>query len=254
MPDMLARCVRTINEVMAEAINDGLISQNVCANVARKFEAHQHRVINMPRLESGELVDLMEGLAKVEAGQAARLQVEWSLHTLARPTESATAEWAEIDQERRLWTIPGEKMKRGISHAVPLTDSTLAILEAMRPITGHKQYIFPGKGNKPHISVMTANQVIKRAGFDGRLVAHGLRGLGSATLNEHGFDHRHVEACLAHGLSDKVAGAYNHANYIPQRREIMAWWSERIERAKLGELVDAATENVISLAARRKAG
>lgn len=253
MPDMLARCVRTINEVMAEAINDGLISQNVCANVARKFEAHQHKVTNMPTLEPAEIVELMQGLAGVEANLGTRLQVEWSLHTLTRPTESATAEWAEIDWEKGLWVIPAEKMKKGIRHMVPLTDSTLAILEAMKPITGGKKHIFPGKAGKSHISVMTANQVLKRAGFDGRLVAHGLRSLGSTTLNEAGFEPQHVEAALAHSLKDKVAGAYNKANYLPQRAQMMAWWSNRIEAAKRGELLPLA-DNVIDLADRRRAG
>lgn len=255
MPDMLGRCLRTVNEVMRSAENKGLIPRNPCEHVGDEFSgpAHQHKIVNMPTLEPEELVELMQGLAGVDAGQSARLQLEWSLHTLTRPTESATAEWSEIDMEARTWTIPAEKMKKKVRHVIPLTASTLAILEAMKPISGHKKHIFPGKAGKPHISVMTANQLIKRAGFDGRLVAHGLRSLGSTTLNEAGFDSRWVEASLAHSLKDKVAGTYNRANYVEQRRGMLEWWSERIEAAKRGELT-ALGVNVVNLADRRKAG
>ncbi len=256
MPDMLARCIRTVNEVMTEALNVGLISQNVCVGVAKRFEDHQHSVVNMPTLAPAELPELLAGLAGVDAGISAKLQLEWSLHTLARPAESARAEWSEIDWVNRLWIIPKEKMKRRVRHVVPLTSSTMAILEAMKPISGHKAHIFPGKAGKPHISVMTANQLIKRAGLGGRLVAHGLRSLGSTTLHESSyFPSEWIEAALAHGLKDKVAGTYNKANYVPQRAQMMAWWSARIEAAKRGEELERLGENVvIDLAERRKAG
>ena len=65
-------------------------------------------------------------------------------------------------------------------------------------------------------------------GFRGRLVAHGMRALASTTLNEHGFDHDVVEAALAHKDDNEVRAAYNRAQYLQRRREMMEWWSKQI--------------------------
>ena len=68
-------------------------------------------------------------------------------------------------------------------------------------------------------------------GLKGKLVAHGLRALGSTTLNEKGFDADVIEAALAHSDKDEVRSAYNRTDYLERRREMMAWWSEHIEQA-----------------------
>jgi len=77
---------------------------------------------------------------------------------------------------------------------------------------------------------------LKRMGFEGRLVAHGLRALASTTLNEQGFDKDVIEVALAHKDKDKIRAAYNRATYMKQRREMMEWWSEHIEEASRGSL------------------
>ena len=79
------------------------------------------------------------------------------------------------------------------------------------------------------MNTQTANMAIKRMGFGGRLVAHGLRSIASTTLNEHGFDPEVIEAALAHVDKDQVRSAYNRADYIERRRVMMNWWSEYIE-------------------------
>lgn len=68
-------------------------------------------------------------------------------------------------------------------------------------------------------------------GYEGTLVAHGLRALGSTTLNERGFDRDVIEAALAHSDKDEVRSAYNRTDYLERRREMMIWWSEHIDAA-----------------------
>jgi integrase len=75
---------------------------------------------------------------------------------------------------------------------------------------------------------------LKRAGFKGRLVAHGLRALASTTLNEQGFDSDVIEAALAHIDKNAIRAAYNRADYIKRRRVMMQWWSDHIEKAATG--------------------
>jgi integrase len=73
-------------------------------------------------------------------------------------------------------------------------------------------------------------------GFKGRLVAHGLRSIASTTLNEQGFAPDIIEAALAHLDKNEVRRAYNRAEYIAQRRTMMAWWSNHIEEAATGNM------------------
>ena len=84
---------------------------------------------------------------------------------------------------------------------------------------------------KTHTNEQTANAALKRMGLKGKLVAHGLRALGSTTLNEKGFDPDVIEAALAHSDKDEVRSAYNRTDYLDRRREMMEWWSKHIEQA-----------------------
>ena len=126
-------------------------------------------------------------------------------------------------------------MKMARPHEVPLTKQSLALLEFMQPLSGHREFIFPSdRAPLRHANKETANRALKRMGFEGRLVAHGLRALASTTLNEQGFDRDVIEVALAHKDKDKIRAAYNRATYMKQRREMMEWWSEHIEEASHG--------------------
>ncbi len=77
---------------------------------------------------------------------------------------------------------------------------------------------------------------LKRMGYKGQLVAHGLRSLASTTLNEQEFSHDVIEAALAHVDSNSIRAIYNRAEYLEQRRTMMNWWSEHIEQCATGQL------------------
>ena len=118
---------------------------------------------------------------------------------MVRPSEAASVKWVEINIKNKLWHIPAEQMKKKRPHIVPLTDQTLNLLRAIKPISGHREYIFPAdRDPKKHANESTANAAIKRIGYKDKLVAHGLRSLASTTLNEQGFDADVIEAALAH--------------------------------------------------------
>jgi len=85
---------------------------------------------------------------------------------------------------------------------------------------------------------------LKRAGFKGRLVAHGLRALASTTLNEQGFDADVIEAALAHTDKNSIRAAYNRADYLKRRRTMMQWWSDHIEQASFGNLSLSGTKHL----------
>lgn len=127
----------------------------------------------------------------------------------------------------------------------------LVLLESMQNISGHREHVFPADRNpKKHIHSSTTNMALKRMGYHGQLVSHGLRALASTTLNEHGFDAEIIEAALAHKDTNEVRAAYNRAQYIERRRIMMQWWSQHIEAAKQGQLsltTKKITPNIINM-------
>jgi integrase len=116
-------------------------------------------------------------------------------------------------------------MKAKREHIVPLSKQALDILEVMRPLSANRQYVFPSR-NKPKepMNSQTANAALKRIGYGGKLVAHGLRSIASTALNEAGFNADVIESALAHSDKNEVRRAYNRANYLKQKIEMTAWW------------------------------
>lgn len=179
----------------------------------------------------------MRTLANASIKRTTRCLIEWQLHTMTRPSEAATARWDEFDLEEKVWTIPAEKMKKRRTHTVPLTEQMLGVLEAMKPISGHRPYVFPSdREPMKHCNTQTANMALKRMGFANRLVSHGLRSLASTTLNEKGFEPDLIESALAHVDSNQVRSAYNRTDFLERRRPMMEWWSKHIELASQGNL------------------
>jgi len=228
--ETVSKLIRALNEVMTFAVNTGRIDHNPLAGIRTAFESQRSQ--NMPTLSPEELPELMNALSYASIKITTRCLIEWQLHTMVRPREASETEWDEIDFENSLWNIPAERMKMKRGHSVPLTEQSLAILARMKPISGHRKYIFPAdrKPSNPS-NAQTANMALKRMGFKGRLVAHGMRALASTTLNEQGFDSDVIEAALAHVDKNEVRRAYNHATYLERRRKLMFWWSEYIESA-----------------------
>ena len=129
----------------------------------------------------------------------------------------------------KLWVIPADRMKAKREHVVPLSKQALEILEVMRPISANRQYVFPSRNDsKQPMNSQTVNAALKRIGYDGKLVAHGLRSIASTTLNEAGFNPDVIEAALAHSDKNEVRRAYNRSTYLDQRKELMEWWGNKV--------------------------
>ena len=239
--ETVKRLTQRLNEIMTYGVNSGLIPANPLTGIGSVFKKPKKK--NMPALHPDELKELMVAIANASIKRTTRCLIEWQLHTMTRPVEAATTRWVDIDVEKRIWTIPAERMKKRRPHTVPLTDQALAILEAIKPYSGHREYVFPAdRTPRTHCNSQTANMALKRMGFEGRLVSHGMRSMASTTLNEHGWDPELIEVALAHVDKDEVRSAYNRADYIERRRPMMAWWSGHIQKAATGSLSVSATQ------------
>lgn len=230
--ETIKRLCQRLNEIMVFSVNTGLLEHNPLSGIGKAFKTPEKQ--HLATIKPEELPALMQTINRASIKRVTRHLIEWQLHTLTRPSEAAGAPWDEIDIENAIWTIPAERMKKRREHSIPLTAQALDILEQIKPISGHREFVFPSDRNpRTHINSQTANMALKRMGYENRLVAHGLRALGSTILNEYGFDYDLIEAALAHVDKNEVRAAYNRADYIKRRIPMMKWWSEHIEDSAL---------------------
>ena len=153
-----------------------------------------------------------------------------------RPGELRKAEWSEFDLDRAQWRIPAERMKSRAPHLVPLCTQAVAILRELHALTGGGRYLFPGRGGVAYVSENTLNAALRRLGYErGHFTAHGFRAMASTLLNEQGWSRDAIERQLAHGERDKVRAGYNHAQHLPERKEMMQAWADYLDNLRAGE-------------------
>jgi integrase len=231
--EVIARVCQYLNQIMRYAVNHGIIHSNPLAGIKEVFMAN--KATNNPHVKPEQLSELLYAIDRANIKVITRLLILWQMHTMTRPAETALAQWSEIDLENNLWIIPAERMKTVVSHQIPLTNEMLAILDAIKPISGGLPYIFPAdRDHNSHANKASANMALKRMGYQGKQTAHGLRGLARTMLSDQGFNYEASEACLSHKVGNSVSQSYNHSTYLNQRIKIMAWWSDHISESTNG--------------------
>jgi integrase len=227
--EVIARVCQYLNQIMRYATNHGIVHSNPLAGIKEVFMAN--KVTNNPHVAPEELPQLLLSIATANIKKITRNLILWQLHTMTRPAEAALAKWEEVDYENKLWIVPAVRMKTGIEHKIPLTKQMLSILHDSKLIAAFSPYIFPADRNPTsHANKASANMALKRMGYQGKQTAHGLRGLARTALSDQGFAYEPSEACLSHKVGNSVSQSYNHSTYLNQRIEIMAWWSDHIEK------------------------
>lgn len=228
--ETLRRLTQRINEVMVFAVNSGLLDASPAATIGKVFEKPKKQ--HMATIRPERLPELMQRFENTNLTLMTRLLMKWQLLTLVRPGEAAGTMWREIDIENKLWTIPAERMKKRREHQVPLSAQAIAVLEQLRPLSGHSSLVFPGRVScRQSMNSETVNKALRRMGYTGELVSHGLRALGSTAMNEAGFQPDVIEAVLAHADTNQTRAAYNRSTYLKQRVEVMDWWGHQISES-----------------------
>ena len=129
-------------------------------------------------------------------------------------------------------------MKMRALHVVPLAIQSSEVLDMLRGLTGHSEWLFPGdrNGARP-MSNNTILKALERMGYKGKMTGHGFRGLASTIMHERGCVHEHIELQLAHAPRNAVSAAYNHALYLEPRARIMQDWADFLEQTHRGAKV-----------------
>jgi len=234
--ETVKRLCQRLNEIMVFAVNTGIIlGANPLSGIKDAFIAPTKK--HLPTLLPHQLDDLVRRIYGASIRLTTRNLVLWQLHTMVRPSEAAAAEWGEINLDAKLWTIPASRMKKKRPHIVPLSSQMIEILEEMRVVSSRRAFIFPSEVKAlESMNSQTANMALKRMGYGGQLVSHGMRSLASTILNEHGFAPDIIESALAHTDKNDVRAAYNRAEYIERRRSMMDWWSKRVSQSRTTDL------------------
>ncbi len=182
-------------------------------------------------LSRDELATLWRRLDAYGGNRTTVLAIKMLAYTFVRTAELRAAPWSEFDLDRALWTIPAERMKKRRAHIVPLSRQVLAILAELREITGAGVYLFPNSRRpRTPMSGTTINRALEYMGYaSGDTSGHDFRATANTHLLEAGFDERHTEMQLAHAPKSKTAAAYNHAQFLPARVEMMQAWADWLD-------------------------
>lgn len=195
-------------------------------------------------LEPKKAGELMRAITTYAGQPATRAALQLSALLFQRPGNIRQMRWADIDSDAKLWRIPAADMKRtkhgklnGRPHIVPLAPQALEVLDAMRRLTGHGEYVFPSllTGERP-MSDNTIRNALRRLGYtNDDMTAHGFRAMARTIMVEQmNVEPDVIEAQLAHGKSGPLGAAYDRAEFVEKRRKMMGQWATYLDKLRKG--------------------
>jgi len=181
---------------------------------------------------------LLESISSL-GGMPARA-MELLILSACRSAEVRKAQWEEFNLVERIWTIPAERMKAGVTHRVPLNQRMVEVLESVKGI--HPRWVFPNARKTGPIPANSLGRILKELKVDSA-VPHGFRSTFRTWAAEATDFSRDVcEMALAHTLPDKVEAAYNRAELLSKRRMLMDSWAAHLSTGERSLLLDDVNE------------
>lgn len=235
--EMARRMRQTCGQIFRYAVATGRARRDPSADLKGALKprgrADHHKA--MPKTE---LPCFLKALSTYDGDPRTKYALQLMILTFVRTSELRGARWEEfedLDGASPLWRIPAARMKMRSEHLVPLSSQAVAVLKELKPLCGNSAYLFPSPSKEKVMSNNTMLYALYRMGYHGRATVHGFRGLASTTLNEMGFKADWIERQLAHDERNKVRAAYNHAQYLSERRDMMQKWADYLDRLTVRE-------------------
>ncbi len=181
--------------------------------------------------------DVAAFIAKLRKRQAsAALALELCILTAARSGEILGMQWSEIDFDKKIWTVPANRMKAGREHRVPLSPRAGAILRQLEKLRAG-EFVFPGQVRNKPLSNMAMEMMLRRMKVDDATV-HGFRSsFRDWAGNVSNFPREVVETALAHVIGDKAEQAYRRSDALEKRRKLMDHWAAYCSAPRTGKVV-----------------
>ena len=227
--DLAHRVMQVCSQVFRYGIATGRCTRDIGADLRGALTPHKQKHQSAVRPE--ELPELMRAIAKYDetGDKQTRLALQLLAVTFVRTNELIGAEWNEFDLDGRIWIVPAGRMKMKTEHILPLSRQALAILKELREVGGGSRFVFPGRNRDKPMSNNTMLFALYRLGYKGKMSGHGFRAVASTILNETGFRADVIERQLAHSERDEIRGAYNRAEYLPERIKMMQAWADLLD-------------------------
>jgi len=230
--DIAQRVRQRCGAVFAYAIGTGLSQTNPVTAMKGVFLTRRKEPRKM--LPHDDLPEFLQKLRQHSGDRMIALALRFIVLTMVRTNELRGARWQEFDFQKRVWSIPADRMKMRAPHVVPLSKQAIAVLEDLEPISRNYDLVLPGRSDhrKP-ISENTLLYALYRLGFHQRATIHGFRALASTILNECGLWRPDaIERQLAHKEQNLVRAAYHRSEYLDERVRMMQWWADFLDAAE----------------------
>lgn len=231
--DVAQRQHGTISQIFRYALTHELAGRNPAADFKPSDVLKPRKTQNRAHIELEELPKLLVAMDEYDGQPIVRYALKLMAITFVRTQELLEAPWDEIDLDNAIWKISAERMKKDRPHIVPVPRQAAEILRELKRLAGDKPFVFPGLTRATEHGTINCNSILnalEKIGYKSVMTGHGYRGLARTVLAENGFEKEHVELQLSHSSDDKTDAAYNHARYLPQRRAILAWWADYLDK------------------------
>ena len=222
-PATARRVRQRISTVMEWAVALNYRDDNPCSRIGPVLGPQQDLVRHMPALPHRDVAATVETVRTSGAAPVVKLAFEFLVLTAARSGEVRGAEWAEIDTEEHVWTVPATRTKAKREHRVPLTRRAEQVLGAARTLSNGNALVFPSPRGK-RFNDMALSGLLRT--LEVPAVPHGFRStFRDWAAEETNHPREVVEAALAHVVQNKVEAAYARSDLFERRRRLMDDWS-----------------------------
>ncbi len=235
--EVTRRTIDIVSNILKRAKQERIIMQNPIDDLKALYpKAKSH---HMKHVDIDELPALLQAIEVYHGHDQTRLGMKFLAYSFCRTIELRMMKWAHIDFPNRLWRVDIDNLKIARKHVVPLSDQMLAVLEEMKTITGHYEYVFYNTGTRQPYSEEFINNALDILGYAGKQTGHGFRHIASTNLNELGYMGDAIEKQMAHDKKSSIRAVYNHAQHLEERRKIMQVWADFLDLLRdKGEVVD----------------
>lgn len=232
-----AKVRQAIGQVMRYAVATGRAEYDPTASLKGTIETYA--VKHMPSVTDPKKVGaLLRMFDAFDGTHTVHSALRLAPLLFARPGELRQMRWADLDMDASLWLLDRGSMKMRRDHVVPLSTQAKAIIEGMRPFSGHLEYVFPNaRDPKRPMSDAAVNAGMRRLGIDTQeeLTGHGFRAMARTILRERlKFDAEIIECQLSHVKQGSLGGAYDRTQFLDDRIQMMQDWANYLDDLKAG--------------------
>ena len=229
--DLSHRVLQTAGQIFRYSIATGRAERDISTDLRGALTVRKK--VNHANLKEDQLPEFLQRLENYHGEPQTKIALQILVLTFVRTAELRGMKWSEFNFDTAEWHIPAERMKMREKHIVPLSKQVIELLNQVRRLHNNPDFVFPSRIN-PHKSTSenTLIYAIYRMGYHSKTTAHGFRATASTILNEKNFRADVIEKQLAHGERNKVRASYNHAQYLPERKDMMQWWADYLDKTK----------------------